>query len=147
MVVLFGAAGEIRSRCYHTATRTAGTKRPTGAFFRFAHALFESLDTKKNTTLLGGVLFVMLYHCRFLNPRLKNTMCMSEFSGLFQLFSNFFDRRIQTLPIGRMKNRYTKTLFFLWHLVRIRGCSFQKVSHDLIELRGVLRGDDRRIGL
>ena len=57
MVVLFGAAGEIRSRCYHTATRTAGTKRPTGAFFRFAHALFESLDTKKNTTLLGGVLF------------------------------------------------------------------------------------------
>lgn len=90
---------------------------------------------------------VMLYHCRFLNPRLKNTMCMSEFSGLFQLFSNFFDRRIQTLPIGRMKNRYTKTLFFLWHLVRIRGCSFQKVSHDLIELRGVLRGDDRRIGL
>ena len=56
MVVLFGAAGEIRSRCYHTATRTAGTKRPTGAFFRFAYALFESLDTKKNTTLLGGVL-------------------------------------------------------------------------------------------
>ena len=55
MVVLFGAAGEIRSRCYHTATRTAGTKRPTGAFFRFAYALFESLDTKKNTTLLGGV--------------------------------------------------------------------------------------------
>jgi len=47
MVVLFGAAGEIRSRCYHTATRTAGTKRPTGAFFRFAHALFESLDTKR----------------------------------------------------------------------------------------------------
>ena len=55
-----GAAGEIRSRCYHTATRTAGTKRPTGAFFRFAHALFESLDTKKNTSesvsfLYGGV--------------------------------------------------------------------------------------------
>ncbi len=41
-----------------------------------------------------------------------------------------------------MKNGYVKTLFFLWHLVRIRGCPFQKVSHDLIELRSVLGGDD-----
>ena len=31
----------------------------------------------------------MLYHCRFLNSRLKNAMCKSEFSVLFQLFSNF----------------------------------------------------------
>ena len=46
-----------------------------------------------------------------------------------------------------MKNGYVKTLFFLWHLAHIRGCPFQKVSHDLIELRGILRGDDRRIGL
>lgn len=26
---------------------------------------------------------VMPYHCRFLNPRLKNLMCKSEFSVLF----------------------------------------------------------------
>ena len=71
--VLFGAAGEIRSRCYHTATRTAGTKRPTGAFFRFAHALFESLDTKKNTTLLGGVLFGAAGEIRTLGTLLAYT--------------------------------------------------------------------------
>ena len=46
-----------------------------------------------------------------------------------------------------MKNGYVKTLFFLWHLAHIRGSPFQKVSHDLIKLRGVLWGDDRRIGL
>lgn len=27
--------------------------------------------------------FVMPYHCRFLNPRLKNLMCKSEFTVLF----------------------------------------------------------------
>ena len=54
----------------------------------------------------------MLYHCRFLNPRLKNAMCKSEFSVLFQLFSNFFDGCFQELPISRMKNRYAKTLIF-----------------------------------
>ena len=89
----------------------------------------------------------MPYHCRFLNPRLKNTMCKSEFSVLFLLFSNFFDGCFQELLIGRVKNRYAKTLFFLWHLAHIRSRPFQKVSHDLIELRGVLWGDDRRIGL
>lgn len=89
----------------------------------------------------------MLYHCRFLNPRLKNAMRKSEFSALFQFFSNFFDGCFQELLISRVKNHYAKTLFFLWHLVRIRGCPFQKVSHDLIELCGVLRGNDRRIGL
>ena len=46
-----------------------------------------------------------------------------------------------------MKNRYAKHSFFLWHLAHIRGCPFQKVSYNLIELRGVLWGDDRRIGL
>jgi len=39
----FGAGDEARSRCYHTATRTAGDKRPTGAFSRFARALFDPL--------------------------------------------------------------------------------------------------------
>ncbi|MEE1534843.1 MAG: hypothetical protein U0K13_06770, partial [Oscillospiraceae bacterium] len=39
----FGAGDEARSRCYHTATRTAGDKRPTGAFSRFARALFAPL--------------------------------------------------------------------------------------------------------
>ena len=81
-------------------------------------------------------------HCRFLNPRLKNVMCKSEFLALVQLFSNFFDGYFQKPPIGRMKNRYAKTLFFLWHPAHIRGCPFQKVSYDLIELRGVLGGDD-----
>ena len=89
----------------------------------------------------------MLYHCRFLNPRLINAMCKSEFSVLFLRFSNSFNGCFQELLIGRMKNRYAKTLFFLWHLAHIRGCPFQKVSHDLIKLRGVLWGDDRRIGL
>ena len=89
----------------------------------------------------------MPYHCRFLNPRLKNTMCKSEFSVLFLLFSNFFDGCFQELLIGRVKNRYVKTLFLLWHLAHIRSRPFQKISHDLIELRGVLWGDDRRIGL
>ena len=69
-------------------------------------------------------------------------MCKSEFLALVQLFSNFFDGYFQNLPIGRMKNRYSKTLFFLWHPAHIRDCPFQKVSHDLIELRGVLGGDD-----
>lgn len=54
----------------------------------------------------------MLYHCRFLNPRLKNVMCKSEFYVLFQLFSNFFDGCFQELPISRMKNRYAKILIF-----------------------------------
>ena len=89
----------------------------------------------------------MLYHRRFLNPRLKNAMCKSEFFVLFNFLQTLFDGCFQKLPIGRMKNRYAKTLFFLWHLAHIRGCPFQKVSHDLIELCGVLRGDDRRIGL
>ena len=42
-----------------------------------------------------------------------------------------------------MKNGYVKTLFFLWHPAHIRDCPFQEVSHDLIELCGVLGGDDR----
>ena len=29
------------------------------------------------------LLFVMLYHCRFLNPQFKNAMCKSEFFVLF----------------------------------------------------------------
>jgi len=41
--LFFGAGDEARSRCYHTATRTAGTKRLTGAFSRFARALFAPL--------------------------------------------------------------------------------------------------------
>jgi len=48
-----GAAGEIHSRCYHTATRTAGDKRPAGAFFRFAHTLFESLIQKEKHHPVG----------------------------------------------------------------------------------------------
>ena len=36
----------------------------------------EPLGTK-------GSCFVRLYHCRFLNPRLKNAMCKSEFFVLF----------------------------------------------------------------
>jgi len=52
-----GAAGEIRSRCYHTATRTAGDKRPAGAFFRFAHTLFESLIQKEKHHPVGWCFF------------------------------------------------------------------------------------------
>ena len=32
---------------------------------------------------LSSTHFVMPYHCRFLNPRFKNTMCKSEFFVLF----------------------------------------------------------------
>ena len=35
-----------------------------------------------------------------------------------------------------------KSSFSLWHLAHICGCPFQKVSHDLIELCGILGGDD-----
>ena len=38
---------------------------------------------KKHRKPKFSMLFVMLYHCRFLNPRLKNVMCKSEFSVLF----------------------------------------------------------------
>jgi hypothetical protein len=31
----------------------------------------------------------MLYHCRFLNPRLKNAMCKSEFSEFFNFSQTF----------------------------------------------------------
>lgn len=31
----------------------------------------------------------MLYHCRFLNPRLKNAMCKSEFSVFFNFSQTF----------------------------------------------------------
>ena len=98
-------------------------------------------DRKMKYTFVYLIL-VMPYHCSFLNPRLKNAMCKSEFFVLFQLFTNFFDGCFQELLIGRVKNRYAKTLFFLWHLAHIRSHPFQKVSHDLIELRGVLGGDD-----
>jgi hypothetical protein len=33
--------------------------------------------------LITGFFGVMLYHCRFLNPRLKNVMCKLEFFVLF----------------------------------------------------------------
>ena len=43
VVMLYGAGDEARSRHYRAATRTAGDKRPTGAFSRFARALFAPL--------------------------------------------------------------------------------------------------------
>ena len=49
----FGAGDEARSRHCRAATRTAGDKRPTGAFSRFARALFDPLpaETKKSALL------------------------------------------------------------------------------------------------
>ena len=41
--MLYGAGDEARSRHCRAATRTAGGKRPTGAFSRFARALFDPL--------------------------------------------------------------------------------------------------------
>lgn len=89
----------------------------------------------------------MPYHCRFLNPRLKNVMCKSEFFVLFQLFSNFLMGTFRSRQLAARKTIMRKYSFFLWHLAHICGYPFQKVSHDLIKLRGVLWGDDRRIGL
>jgi hypothetical protein len=47
--LFFGAGDEARSQHCRAATRTAGDKRPTGAFSRFARALFDPLPagTKK----------------------------------------------------------------------------------------------------
>ena len=51
--LFFGAGDEARSQCYHTATRTVGDKRPTGAFSRFARALFAPLPAgAKKSALL-----------------------------------------------------------------------------------------------
>ena len=41
--LFFGAGDEARSQHCRAATRTAGDKRPTGAFSRFARALFDPL--------------------------------------------------------------------------------------------------------
>ena len=41
--LFFGAGDEARSRHCRAATRTVGDKRPTGAFSRFARALFAPL--------------------------------------------------------------------------------------------------------
>ena len=43
MPLFFGAGDEARSQHCRAATRTAGDKRPTGAFSRFARALFAPL--------------------------------------------------------------------------------------------------------
>ena len=53
VVMLYGAGDEARSRHCRAATRTAGDKRPTGAFSRFARALFAPLPagTKKSALL------------------------------------------------------------------------------------------------
>ena len=53
VVMLYGAGDEARSRHCRAATRTAGDKRPTGAFSRFARALFDPLPagTKKSALL------------------------------------------------------------------------------------------------
>ena len=45
--------------------------------------LFIVFFETKRSTPKGVLLRVMLYHCRFLNPRLKNVMCKSEFYVLF----------------------------------------------------------------
>ena len=61
-----GAAGEIRSQHCRAATRTAGDKRPTGAFFRFAHTLFESLIQKEKPPPCWVMAFsVITQHYRF----------------------------------------------------------------------------------
>ena len=51
--LFFGAGDEARSQHYRAATRTVGDKRPTGAFSRFARALFAPLPAgAKKTALL-----------------------------------------------------------------------------------------------
>ena len=51
--LFFGAGDEARSQHCRAATRTAGDKRPTGAFSRFARALFAPLPAgAKKSALL-----------------------------------------------------------------------------------------------
>ena len=59
--LFFGAGDEARSRHCRAATRTAGDKRPTGAFSRFTRALFDPLPASfpknKGMTYIMPVFF------------------------------------------------------------------------------------------
>ena len=50
--------------------------KPKRNFYHLSHIKTVSSD-------MFETVFVMLYHCRFLNPRLKNVMCKLEFFVLF----------------------------------------------------------------
>ena len=90
VLIYSGAGYEARTRFPASRElRSAIRRNPASPLIkmRFAHGcryrvLFVN---EKNQGIQSDVLIysVMLYHCRFLNPRLKNTMCKSEFSVLF----------------------------------------------------------------
>ncbi len=45
--------------------------------------MLKTRMNKRKTRISAGFSFVMPYHCRFSNPRLKNVMCKLEFFVLF----------------------------------------------------------------
>ena len=62
---------------------------PPAALEKKAQSKRTLLNTAKDRPERRSFLYVMLYHCRFLNPRLKNAMCKSEFSVLFNFSQTF----------------------------------------------------------
>ena len=95
VVMLYGAGDEARSRHCRAATRTAGDKRPTGAFSRFARALFDPLPagTKKSALL------------RRTSVLRSKTLAEGEFTSPEHL--NF-------LPESKKRSHNIRCDFFFW---------------------------------
>ncbi len=71
--------GECEGGTFDGFPRSRSVTRPQATDF----AQQNRCSKKKCHPKGVAFLFVMPYHCRFLNPRFKNAMCKSEFSVLF----------------------------------------------------------------
>ena len=91
----FGAGDEARSRHCRAATRTAGDKRPTGAFSRFARALFDPLPA-------GAKKSALLRRTSVLRSK---TLAEGEFTSPEHL--NF-------LPESKKRSHNIRCDFFFW---------------------------------
>ena len=94
MVFLFGAGDEEsaeappaaeEARRFRGSVPTAGR----GSGWEPADTTVSAEEYAKKSPPKWVVIYVMLYHCRFLNPRLKNAMCKSEFSEFFNFSQTF----------------------------------------------------------
>ena len=95
VVMLYGAGDEARSRHCRAATRTAGDKRPTGAFSRFARALFDPLPA-------GAKKSALLRRTSVLRSK---TLAEGEFTSPEHL--NF-------LPESKKRSHNIRCDFFFW---------------------------------
>ena len=91
----FGAGDEARSRHCRAATRTAGDKRPTGAFSHFARALFDPLPA-------GGKKSALLRRTSVLRSK---TLAEGEFTSPEHL--NF-------LPESKKRGHNIRCDLFFW---------------------------------